>query len=650
MLPKLPEHKVLPQTNISAVSGRVARKIGPTPDDKVLDLEVRLIPQPGRTAFPEAVYQEVCVKKTGHFDPATIFGDDLNGVKKRLAAYGLDIGTYDAKTKLGNLNLSSAEPIDPAKIDEIFGVDDDFLASAKKKFADYGFEVGDYDQPNRLLKLKITAGKLRVLAKTELDEFEFTDPLTGQKRIFTDRMGAMQLPEDLHILVQGFYGVDARQKFMCLFQKLLDAQKAAAKRRKVYGSTKRRPAAKSKKPQARNSFSPIEAALRYNAPGLDKQTGNFGKGASGCFISLSGNGGGFNPAIINEYNAKQGLPNASWIFEFVDGASNNPNPDPNGSTVEDYLDAEQLSAAALALLLCVIAQNSTTSFAKAITTAVKHANRPRVITISWGQFQSGWAQQDFDLMEDAMAIARSAGVTIFVAAGDDDVTDRNPRGGVETDYPSCSQKAVSVAGVFDPGKANYAGVTAWNRERATDIPPHGGTGGGVDDASTDSRFALSPWQQKLVDAGFKMPVRVDNGKPGKVNGDVAYIGDPFCGIRVMLPDGQDGKGRKIVVIGGTSAGAPGMGAIFLLIWATVGRSFDFLDEVYSALAEDKVGVCVPVTVGDNSTLTEKGYKAGDPQKEFSAPCGLGMVQADKLVLRLMRGGKSTDPTGEKRAA
>jgi hypothetical protein len=75
--------------------------------------------------------------------------------------------------------------------------------------------------------------------------------------------------------------------------------------------------------------------------------------------------------------------------------------------------------------------------------------------------------------------------------------------------------------------------------------------------------------------------------------------------------------------------------------------------MYSALAADKVGVCTPVTVGDNSTFIQPGYKADS--SPFSAPPGCGLPDGGKFVTYLQSGkslvpGKGKKHGGGRRAA
>ena len=158
--------------------------------------------------------------------------------------------------------------------------------------------------------------------------------------------------------------------------------------------------------------------------------------------------------------------------------------------------------------------------------------------------------------------------------GDDGVIDRNPSRKPSVDYPGSSPKVCSVAGVYDPKKDDFSSITAWNR--LSDFPqPHGATGGGV-----SQRFPLSAGQLKLQKR--LVPVHIKTGKEGKVEGDCAYLGDPYSGIKVRNNDGTT------PVIGGTSAGSPGVAVICAAIQAAIARLFDWLDTMYSALAADGV--------------------------------------------------------------
>jgi len=89
--------------------------------------------------------------------------------------------------------------------------------------------------------------------------------------------------------------------------------------------------------------------------------------------------------------------------------------------------------------------NTDQGFLDAITTAVHDAaNKPSVISISWGGPESSWTAQSMTAMDEACQSAAALGVTITVAAGDNGSTDGGT--GNNVDFPASSPHVLACGG------------------------------------------------------------------------------------------------------------------------------------------------------------------------------------------------------------
>ena len=207
-------HLPMPDTQIEAVDEKKYRCLGPTPDDKELELEFRIRPESMDTGSPR-VYKDVCIRHTS----------------RKIAA---------------------------SKVRSGFDVRLQTRRKAEEKAAKYGFQItGEYNRSLRLLKVKTTAKVVREQCKTELYEYEKIDPATDGPQTFTDRKGILHLPAELHDVFHALFGLDQRPKFKTMHHRFHGTQEEFAAK-------------------SGTSFTPLEAAKRYNAP---LEQAKYGKGA-----------------------------------------------------------------------------------------------------------------------------------------------------------------------------------------------------------------------------------------------------------------------------------------------------------------------------------------------------------------------------------
>jgi kumamolisin len=260
---------------------------------------------------------------------------------------------------------------------------------------------------------------------------------------------------------------------------------------------------------------PQKIAATYGFP-----TDVDGTGQTVAVIEL---GGGFTMSDLDTYFAEQNLRTPSVEAVTVDGATNSPGGDADG---EVMLDIEVIGAIAQGAKITVyFGPNTTDGFYDAIAAAVHDSVRnPSIISISWGQAESEWTASALDSYDALLADAAAAGISVFVASGDNGATDGEPTG-LHVDFPASSPAAVGCGGTT---LRSDGSEVVWN-ELASD---EGATGGGF-----SAHFPMPSYQDGVVTGDGR-------GVP-----DVAGDADPTTGYLIRF-DGQD------QVIGGTSAVAP----------------------------------------------------------------------------------------------
>lgn len=205
--------------------------------------------------------------------------------------------------------------------------------------------------------------------------------------------GSISLPESHANLVEAVLGLDARPiaKPHCRF--LRDNPQVVANAAQA------------------TSFNPPQVAQLYKYP-----TDVNGAGQTIGIIEL---GGGYDSNDLDTYFQGLGLPTPSVTAVSVDGGTNSPG-DPSGADGEVELDIQVAGAIANgAKIVVYFAPNTDQGFIDAITTAVHDtANKPSVISISWGGPESGWPASSRTALDNACQSAAALGVTITVASGE----------------------------------------------------------------------------------------------------------------------------------------------------------------------------------------------------------------------------------------
>ena len=433
--------------------------------------------------------------------------------------------------------------------------------------SDHGLTVVSTEPARRLIKLSGTAAQFQSAFQTTLAHYQ------DGKLTFRGRSGSLKLPAELHAVVESVMGLDNRPQ---------------ARPRLVI-----LPAA-----EVAESYRPNNVASLYAFP-----TSVTGKGQCIALIEL---GGGYTPADTASAFETMGLTPPAVVTVSVDGGKNTPSPD-DGADGEVALDIQVAGGAAPGARIAVyFAPNTDAGFVDAITSAVHDTtNRPSVISISWGAPESDWTQQAIQSMNSALQDAATAGVSVFVASGDNLATDGVRDGKAHVDFPASSPWAIGCGGTsIAVSGSSITSESVWNDGNS-------GGGGGISDL-----FPVPSFQQKT-----KLPPSVNDGQTRRGVPDVAGDAAPGTGYRVVV-NGQT------EVVGGTSAVAPLWAGLTALInegaSTPVGFFLPFLYANPTLLRQ--------ITDGDNNPQgSDVGYSAGPG---WNACTGLGVPNGEALLAAL----------------
>jgi len=280
-----------------------------------------------------------------------------------------------------------------------------------------------------------------------------------------------------------------------------------------------------------------------------------GRGQKIALIEL---GGGFVPAMLQNYFEGLGLKMPKITCISVDGARNRPGVD-HKADGEVTLDLEAVGALAPdAELLVYFAPTSDRGFVDAVTTAIFDPRQPSVISISWGQPETEYTEQARKVFDQAFQAAAALGITVCVASGDHGWTDSSKAHQAHVDYPASSPYVLACGGTtLEFSADNWLEEVVWN---------YGGnaTGGGVSVA-----YEVPKWQR-----GHRIPHARATGKNGtRKRGrgvpDVAGAADPRTCLLV-------GWGDSLKAVGGTSAVAPMWAALIACLNQRLRKNVGFL--------------------------------------------------------------------------
>ncbi|MGN6232210.1 MAG: S53 family peptidase [Trinickia sp.] len=444
-----------------------------------------------------------------------------------------------------------AEPLSREAFAQRFGVAPEDFAKLEAFAREYELRIERQDSSAAKAVLTGTARHLQAAFGVELSHYEH--PTLGR---FRGRTGAITIPAEIAGIVTAVLGLDDRPQARTHF-------------RLRTGSGDGPIFARAAPAQA---FTPVELARLYDFPAGD---------GNGQCIGLIELGGGYARSDLSAYFRSLGVPAPQVVSVPVDGAGNAPSGDPSGPDGEVTLDVEIAGAIAPKAKIAVyFAPNSDAGFVDAVSHALHDAaNKPSVLSISWGGPENAWTDQAIASFNDTLRSAVALGVTICAAAGDSGSSDGSADGADHVDFPASSPYVLACGGtrVTAGGSGAIANEVVWN-----DGAGGGATGGGV-----SARFALPAWQEGLAAARVDGPpvALAKRGVP-----DVAADASPTSGYDVLI-DGQS------VPVGGTSAVAPLFAGLIARINALSGKPAGFVNQkLYQAPSAFN-----DVTSGDNGT-------------------------------------------------
>jgi kumamolisin len=407
------------------------------------------------------------------------------------------------------------------------GADPADLAAVRKFAAAHGLNVVAEHAGRRTVVLSGTVEQFNGAFSVQLRQF------AHPAGTYRGRTGAIRLPAELDGVIEAVLGLDNRPQAKPHFRL------RPPRREQMDGAP----------PSI--SFTPLQVASLYGFPS------GTGKGQCVAIIEL---GGGFRTADLQTYfmDLQVGTPKVSAVS--VDHGSNAPTGEMNGPDGEVMLDIEVVgSIAPAADIVVYFSPNTDAGFLDAVTTAIHDAaNKPSVISISWGGPESAWTAQAMTAMDDAFQAAATMGVTVCVASGDGGSSDGVGDDADHVDFPASSPYALGCGGTsLRASGSAIASEVVWN-----DGAQGGASGGGI-----SSFFPAPAWQKgaKAIHSDGSITALTKRGVP-----DVAGDADPDTGYNVRI-DGTD------TVIGGTSAVAPLWAGLIARINQTTGTAAGYLN-------------------------------------------------------------------------
>lgn len=461
----------------------------------------------------------------------------------------------------------------PEQFTKLYGADPADIALVEEFAAKHQLRVVASSVAKRSVVLSGTATAVSAAFGTSLVCYRHN--ITRQE--FRGRTGPLMIPVELEPSVIAVLGLDNRPAAEAHFRLGRQAQAAA-------GSAV--------------TFTPPQVAALYNFP-----TELTGTGQTIAIIEL---GGGYDTSDLQTYFNGLGVTAPKVSTVSVDGGNNSPGTE---ADPEVMLDIEVAGSIAYgANIVVYFAPNTDQGFIDAISDAVHdQANKPSVISISWGAPEDSWTQQSQTAMNSALQDAAALGVTVTVASGDNGSSDGQSDGQLHTDFPACSPYSLACGGTTLVGSGDTISSEAvWNEVANNE----GATGGGV-----STVFALPSYQSSVG-----VPKQPQTGFAGRGTPDVAGNADPSTGYQVRF-DGQN------QVIGGTSAVAPLWAGLAALLNEKLGTAVGFLNPKLYALNETGFH---DILSGNNDDSGLGYYSAGpgwDPCTGLGSPDGTGLLNA-----------------------
>ena len=424
----------------------------------------------------------------------------------------------DGRSRHMNLNqLRARHGYDPADRDRVVR-----WATAA------GLQVTFEDAATRRVMVRGSTALLGTAFGVDLERFRWQQS-DGRSVEYRGHLGPIQLPQQLHGVIDGVFGLDDRPIARSHLRSLADGREAIF------------------------AYDPPQIAALYDYPRLPN--GGEGLELVAAMIEL---GGVVHPFDLAASFARLGLPAPDITNVWIDGAT--PTPDPGGADVEVALDYQVIGAMVAAMApkahLTIVnynAPNSERGFIDAVATAAGDAGRqPAAVSISWGSSEDNWSPQGVRGLDSAFATGTLHGVTFSAAAGNAGSSNDEIDGFQHPEFPASSPHVWACGGTtLLAARGRIRTETVWN-ELARGA---GAAGSGVSGA-----FSVPAYQAAL---GIR-PRSADSGAPGRGLPDGSGNADPLTGWNVVAL-------RRLRSTGGTSAVAPMYTALWTLVSAQLGH-------------------------------------------------------------------------------
>ena len=500
----------------------------------------------------------------------------------------------------------------PQEFDKLYGADPADLKKIETWAKTQKLEVVSEDVSQRRVKVQGTIGDISQALGVQLNEYDH--PTLGE---FRGRIGNISVPENLHGIIEGVFGLDTRPVGRPRFRRgntspmplqLFTTQKVSRTAKSLSLPNNPWP----------GTFFPPQVAQLYNYP-----PGTDGKGQNIAVFAFNGPSasdlGGYELSALQAYFQKLGQSTPQIQDVVIQGMGNKPGP---GTSEQDSSDEVMLDMCTVgsvvpgAKIFMYFTEFTSKGWVDAIHDAIAGENEISVISISYGNPEqdpnSAWTQMGVKLVNQAFDAAASLGITICCSSGDDGSSDEGS-GPAEVDFPASSPNVLGVGGTKLVASAGANPVitseVTWNEE----MRGEGATGGGI------SVVFSKPSYQDTADVPVSVnpPHLVGRGVP-----DVSADADPETGLVIMKPDG-----KSMEPIGGTSASAPLWASLVIRLNEALQSKCGFLNELlYTKFSS---GVLRDITQGNNGA-----YAAGPG---WDACTGLGSPDGQKLLKALSGG-------------
>lgn len=473
--------------------------------------------------------------------------------------------------------ITSHKRISHEEYASVFGASEQDMALVESFTNSFHLSLAGSDKGSRTMQFRGTVGNFESAFQVHLSRYR-----DGSGNVFRGRSGYIYIPKNLEGIIEGVFGLDNRPQANPKFQ--------------FFKSPSGRliPAAATVSGYTANE---VKALYGFPADAM-------GKGQTIAIIEL---GGGYRMEDIEGYFKNLQLPVPQIKSVSVDGGYNNPSV-PDSADGEVALDIEVAAAVApQATIVVYFSHNTDKGFLDAVNAAIHDtANKPSVISISWGSAESRWTSQSLNTFNDAFKSAAVLGISICAAAGDSGSADGQQDDLVHVDFPASSPYVLGCGGTrLTAENDKITSETVWHES------DNSATGGGVSDF-----FPLPSFQEK---AGVPVSLNPSRFK-GRGVPDVAGNADPSTGYKVLV-DGQE------MVIGGTSAVAPLYAGLIAVLNEGAKNTLGYMNP----FLYDNPNLCRDITQGDNITTANKlGYKAA---QGWDACSGLGVLTKIKPDLR-----------------